>query len=77
MPPMFVVVSENNMTAQIIRLSRPEKGEKPAALHGTANPARGALLPGAARRWWYRARLTVETFGWIVVAASIIASAKA
>lgn len=62
------------MTAQIILLSRPENGEKPAALHGPPNPARGALLTRAVRRCWYRARQAVEAFGWIMVAASIIAA---
>lgn len=61
------------MTAQIIRLSRPENGEKPAALHRPPNSARRALLTRAARRWWHRARQAVEAFGWIIVAASIIA----
>ena len=64
------------MTAQIIRLSRPENGETPAALHRPPKPTRHALLTGAARRYWHRVRLTVEVFGWIIVVASIIAVMK-
>ena len=58
------------MTAQIIPLSRPENGETPAALHRPPKPTHRASLTGALRRSWHRARLLVEVFGWVMVAAS-------
>lgn len=33
-----------------------------------------ASLTGAARRYWRRARLMVEAFGWLCAAASLYAS---
>jgi len=64
------------MTAQIIPLSRPENGKPTAALHRPPKPKRHASLTGALRRSWHRARLLVEAFGWVIVAASIIATVR-
>lgn len=64
------------MTAQIIPLSRPKNGKPPAALHRAPKLTRRASLTGAVRRYWHRARLSVEVFGWVVLAASIIAAVR-
>lgn len=62
------------MAAQIIPLTGAQKGETPAPLPSLLQPTVRASLTGAARRWWHRARLSVEAVGWIIVAASIIAA---
>lgn len=64
------------MTAQIIPLSRLKNGKPPAALHRPLKPTHRASLTGAGRRYWHHARLSVEVFGWIVLAASIIAAVR-
>lgn len=65
------------MSAQIIPLSRAANVETPATLRPPLQARLPAWLTGAARRWWHRARLSVEVLGWIVVAASTIAAIKA
>ena len=62
------------MSAQIIPFARSENVETPASLRPPLQARLPAWLTGAARRYWYRARLTVEALGWIVVAVSIIAA---
>jgi len=64
------------MTAQIIPLSPAENGKTSAVVHRPPKPTRRASLTGALRRCWHRARLSVEVFGWIVLAASIIAAVR-
>jgi hypothetical protein len=64
------------MSAHIIPLSRAENVETPAPLCPPLDAPLPAWLTGALRRYWHRARLSVEVLGWIVVAASIYAVAK-
>jgi len=64
------------MSATIIPLRRAESIDMPARLRSPLHARFPASATGAARRWWRRARLTVEALGWIIVAASIIAAVK-
>lgn len=64
------------MSAQIIPLSRPTNVETPAPLRSPLHALLPASLGVSGRRWWHRARLSVEAVGWIVLAASIIAAIK-
>jgi hypothetical protein len=64
------------MSAQIIPLSRAENIETPALLRPPLQPSFRAALTGALRRYWHRARLTVEAFGWLCAAASIIVALR-
>jgi hypothetical protein len=65
------------MSATIIPLRGAENVETLARLRSPLHARFPASASGALRRWWRRARLTVEVLGWIIVAASIIATVKA
>jgi hypothetical protein len=64
------------MSAQIIPLRRAENVERPARLCSPPQPSSRAALTGALRRYRRRTRLSVEAFGWLCVAASIIAALR-
>ena len=69
-------LTRSAMSAQIIPFSRAENVEMPAPLRPPPQPAFRASLTSAVQRYWRRTRLIVEGFGWIVIAASIIAALR-
>ena len=64
------------MSAQIILLKGAENVGTPAPLRSPLPTQFRASLGGAVRLCWHRVRLSVEAFGWIVVAASSIAAIR-
>jgi len=64
------------MSATIIPLRRTENGGEQSSPCSPGEPTLRTSLAGALHRGWQRVRSTVEAFGWIVVAASIVAAIK-
>lgn len=62
--------------SNVVAFKGPQNVEGLAALHRPLQPSFRASLGVSVRRWWHRARLSVEAVGWIVVAASLIAAIR-